>query len=78
MKYSWKDLENNTSYLYKVANGLIIAQVHNVVHTKIWVAKIFLEEREIFLGHYITLDFAKKAVENFMKVEEKTLLDHSK
>lgn len=77
MKYDWKDLENNTSYFFKLENGLIIGQAHNVVHTKIWVAKIFLEEREIFLGHYISLDFSKKAIETFMRVEEKTLLDRS-
>lgn len=79
MKYDWKDLENNTSYFYREQDGLIVAQVHNLAHTKIWLAKAFLQNStdEKFLGQYITLDFAKKAVERWIGIQDRTLMDMS-
>lgn len=78
MKYDWKDLENNTSYFYKLDNGLIVAQVHNIVHTKIWLAKAFLHgmPEEKYLGQYITADHAKKAVEKYYDVQERTFVTY--
>lgn len=79
MTYQWKDLENNTSYFYREQDGLIVAQVHNLAHTKIWLAKVFLQNStdEKFLGQFITLDFAKKAVERWIGIQDRTLMDMS-
>ena len=79
MTYSWKDLENNTSYFYREQDGLIVAQVHNVVHTKIWIAKGLPNGMpdEKYLGQFITLDFAKKAVERWIGIQDRTLMDMS-
>ncbi len=75
MKYDWKNAENNTHYFYKVENGHIIGQVHNVVHTQIWTAKIVhTYNDEKYLGQFITSDFAKKAVESYWNIQERTLL----
>ena len=78
MTYQWKDLENNTSYFYREVDGLILAQVHNVVHTKIWVAKAFPHgmPEEKYLGQYVTLEFAKRSVERWIGLEDNTLLEY--
>lgn len=79
MKYDWKDLENNTSYFFREQDGLIVAQAHNVAHTKIWIAKGLPNgmQDEKYLGQFITLDFAKKAVERWIGIEARTLMDMS-
>jgi len=76
MKYDWKNAENNTHYFYKIENGQITGQVHNVVHTQIWLAKaIYNYNEEKYLGQYITSDHARKAIENFWNMQERTLLE---
>jgi hypothetical protein len=73
----WKDAENNTYYLFQTENGLIVGQVHNITHTKVWIAKIPLSvHEEVHLGQYITTDFAKRAVENYWLTQERTLLEN--
>ena len=78
MTYQWKDLENNTSYFYREQDGLIVAQVHNLAHTKIWIAKGLPNgmPEEKYLGQYITLEFAKRSVERWIGLEDNTLLDY--
>ena len=72
----WKDTEQNHYYLYETANGLIVGQVYNLAHTKIWGAKInVIPNEEKYLGQYITVVFAKKATENYWNIQERTLLE---
>jgi len=75
--FEWKDNENDTLYYYKIENGKIVGQVHKIAHTKVWLAKIFtkIHTEEIFLGQYITNEFAKKAIENFILIDERTLIE---
>lgn len=77
MKYSWKDGENNTSYFYREEDGLIVGQAHNVVHTKIWLAKTVGRElnSEKYLGQYISQESSKRAVEEFVLISDRTLLN---
>lgn len=78
MNTAWRDTEQNCHYFYKTENGLIIGQVHNIAHTKIWIANILSGSNsndEKFLGRYVTVDFAKKAVQDYFEIQNRTLLD---
>lgn len=76
-KRAWRDPEQNCSYFYQTNNGLIIGQVYNLAHTKIWGAKVSLSKDpndELSLGHYINVQFACKAVEEYWDIQERTLI----
>jgi len=73
---AWKDTEQNHLYLYQVKNGLIIGQVYNLAHTKVWGAKInVFPNEEKYLGQYVSVDFAKRATEEYWEIQERTLLE---
>lgn len=73
----WKDAENGTQYFFRKDDGLIVGQVYNMAHTKIFGAKIPVNAtEENILGHYINVDFAKKAVENYWEIQGRTLLEN--
>ena len=74
----WKDADHKVSYYYQTDTGRIVGQIHNLAHTNIYAAKIndqFNEER--YLGQYINNEFAKKAVEYYWNVQERTLTNQS-
>ena len=72
----WRNTDQNCHYYYRVENGLIIGQVHNVVHTQIWLAKIIYNyNEEKYLGQYISVEFAKNAIEYYWAMEERTLIE---
>lgn len=75
MDREWRDTEHNCHYYFNIDNGLIVGQVHNIAHTKIWVANALVLNEEKFLGRYINVDFAKKSVEHYWAVEERTLIE---
>lgn len=75
MNYDWKDAGHETHYYFKTENGLIVGQVHNIAHTKIYMAVIIVSNEERFLGRYIGLEFAKTAIENYWLMQERTLLE---
>lgn len=75
MKYDWKDSENDTHYYYETDKGLIVAQTHKIAHTKIYLSVILSSNQEKFLGRYISLDFAKKSIENYWNIQSRTLLE---
>jgi hypothetical protein len=73
----WKDVENGTQYFFRKDDGLIVGQVYNLAHTKIFGAKIPISaSEENILGHYINIDFAKKAIENYWEIQGRTLLEN--
>ena len=73
---AWRDTDHNCHYYFRVENGLIVGQVHNVVHTKIWVAKTLQANgTETFIGQYISMEFAKKAIEYYWDMQERTLIE---
>ena len=70
----WRDADHGVSYYYLRDTGRIVGQVWNMAHTHIYGAKATSEaNEERILGHYITFDHAKKAVENFWNIQERTL-----
>ena len=51
-----------------------MGQVHQIAHTKIWLAKVYLDYTdEKYLGQYITNESARQAVERFWGIRERTL-----
>jgi len=76
MSFNWKDTENDNHYFHIVETGQIVGQVHNVIHTQIWLAKIVhTYNDEKYLGQYITANFAKKAIEYYWDMQERTLIE---
>ena len=74
VKCDWKDAEHNTHYYYNTENGQIVGQVHNIAHTKIYMAVAIVRNNEELLGRYIALDFAKEAVSHYWNIQKRTLL----
>lgn len=77
MMYEWKDSEHENFYYFNTSTGRIVGQVHKVAHTKIWLSKIFtsVHTEELYLGRYISCDTAKIAIQEFILIEERTLLE---
>lgn len=72
----WKDLDSGTSYYYNIKNGLIVGQVYNLAHTKVYGAKIPVSaSEERILGQFVTYEFAKRAVENYWYAQSRTLIE---
>ena len=72
----WMDADHDIYSFYNQEDGLVVAQIHKIAHTKIWVAKIIQGHTdERYLGQYIGHDFARKAVENYWAIQERTLLE---
>lgn len=72
----WKDTDNDCHYFYNSEDGKIVGMVHNIVHTKIWLAKIiFNHNDEKYLGQFITKDFSKASVERYWDIEDRTLIE---
>lgn len=70
----WREAPHKVWYYWKTDTGQIIGQVTNISHTDIYNSKVyvnFVEEK--YLGQYINSDFARKAVENFWAIQERTL-----
>jgi hypothetical protein len=74
----WRDVEHNVSYYYVISTGKIVGQVYNLSHTKIYGTKVYSEKNEeLYLGQYISCDHAKKAIEYFWNIQERTLSDET-
>jgi hypothetical protein len=70
----WKDVEHKCSYYYLRDTGRIIGQVYNLAHTNIYGAKVYSDlNEERYLGQYISCESAKKAIEHFWNIQERTL-----
>ena len=73
MRRDWRDIDKGVQYFYQVRDGLIVGQVYNMAYTSIWGAKIPLSStEELVLGQYVTLEFAKRAVEEHWNEKDRT------
>ncbi len=73
MRRDWRDVDKGVQYFYQVRDGLIVGQVYNMAYTSIWGAKIPLSStEELVLGQYVTLEFAKHAVEEHWNEKDRT------
>lgn len=74
----WRDMDHKVSYFYLQDTGRIVGQTYNLAHTNIYGAKVYSElNEERFLGQYISCEFAKKAVEYFWNIQERTLTNET-
>ena len=74
----WKDVEHKCSYYYLRDTGRIIGQVYNLAHTNIYGAKVYSDlNEERYLGQYISCESAKKAIEHFWNIQERTLTNET-
>jgi hypothetical protein len=70
----WKEAPHKVWYYWKSDTGQIIGQVTNISHTDIYNSKVYCNNtEERYLGQYINSDFARKAIEHFWNIEERTL-----
>jgi hypothetical protein len=70
----WRDCEHKVSYYYLRDTGKIIGHTYNLAHTNIYGAKIYGDHNEEgYLGQYISCEHAKKAIEYFWNLQERTL-----
>lgn len=77
MKREWKNTEQDCDYYYSTDDGRIVGQVHNIVHTKIWVSKIIMNHNEEkYLGQYITREFSRKSVEQYWNIQDATFIEY--
>jgi hypothetical protein len=83
-KYEWK-LYSDTGgkfYYYHRETGKVSGFASKHVNHDVWYAMVYLGDytftitEEKHLGQYIDLEFAKKAVERFWDVQDRTLLEN--
>lgn len=73
MRRDWRDIDKGIQYYYQVSNGLIVGQVYNMTYTSIWGAKIPISStEEMILGQFVTLEFAKRAIEEHWGEKDRT------
>lgn len=76
MANDWRDTEQGTCYFFNTDTGLIVGQIYNIVHTKIWGAKITVPyNNETNLGQFISQNHAKQAVEHYWDIQQRTLIE---
>lgn len=74
----WRDVDHKVSYFYLCDTGRIVGQTYNLAHTNVYGAKVYSElNEERFLGQYISCECAKKAVEYFWNIQERTLTNET-
>jgi hypothetical protein len=74
----WHEFEHNNQYYYNEVDGLIIGQVHKFgTSTLIYTATVKPDNLDKVLGYYISVDFAKKAVQRFWEIDDGTLIGYN-
>jgi len=79
-KFDWKE-RGTASYYYNVETGKIVGQVSKVSLSENWIGLVYIGkytltlDDEKHLGQFIDMYFAKKAVEFFWDIENRTLIE---
>lgn len=72
----WQDYEASNQYYYDDKDGLIIGQIHKFgTSVTIYTATVKPENLDKLLGQFINLDYAKRAVERYWEIQDRTLLE---
>ena len=77
--FDWQE-RGSTYYYYDVNTGKIVGQVSKIVLSENWIALVNVGkytltlDDEKHLGQYIDLNSAKKAVEYFWDIQNRTLI----
>ena len=78
--YEWQE-RGSAYYYYNTDTGKIVGSVSKIMSNDIWIALVhtgvytFTLDDERHLGQYISVDFAKDAVEHFWAVQNRTLIE---
>ena len=78
--YEWQE-RGSAYYYYNTDTGKIVGNVSKIMSNDIWIALVhtgtysFTLDDERHLGQYISVDFAKDAVEHFWAVQNRTLIE---
>ena len=78
-KFDWQE-RGSAYYFYDVVTGKIVGQVSKIVLSENWIALVNVGkytltlDDEKHLGQYIDLTSAKKAVEYFWDIQNRTLI----
>ena len=72
----WTEKEFSQWVYYDDEDGKIIGLVFKIGNgaATIWGSKVYDENKEGILGQYIDSDYARKAVERYWLIQERTLL----
>lgn len=74
-KFDWKE-SNDSLYYFRIKDGEIVGHAHKIAHSSVSLAKIIIKNDEDILGRYISIETAKKAVENYWLIESRTLIEN--
>lgn len=67
----------NVEYYHDIATGLVIGQCHPIAHSIVYVAKVWVSPvQERMLGQYVSMQFAKSAIELFWDAESRTFIEN--
>ena len=78
--YEWQE-RGSAYYYYNIDTGKIVGNVSKIMSNDIWIALVhtgtytFTLDDERHLGQYISVDFAKDAVEHFWAIQNRTLIE---
>lgn len=65
-----------THHYYDDIDGKIIGIAHKIgTQNIIYLSKIYPRNEEVILGQYVNCDYAKKAVENYWNIQDRTFLE---
>jgi hypothetical protein len=74
----WQEFEHNSQFYYDESDGLVIGHVHKFGNmASIHTATVKCDNVDKTLGQYITVSYAKKAVEQFWDIQDRTLLEYN-
>jgi hypothetical protein len=72
----WHENEFYTFFYYNESTGLIVGITNKLgTQNSIYIARVIKDNTEYSIGQYINQEFAKKAIERYWDIENRTLID---
>jgi hypothetical protein len=77
-KFEWVfNPQSNVEYYYNTSTGMVLGQCHPIAHSIVYVAKVWVSPvQERMLGQYVSMQFAKSAIELFWDAESRTFIEN--
>jgi hypothetical protein len=72
----WQEFENASEYYYDDSDGMVIGHIHRFGNLQmIYTATVKPLNSDESLGHFVSRDYARRAVERFWEIQDRTLLE---
>jgi hypothetical protein len=72
----WQEFENDSEYYYDDGDGMVIGHIHKFGNLRmIYTATVKSSNLDQGLGQFVSRDYARKAVERFWEIQDRTLLE---